>query len=100
MSLNEVLILSALLFAIGVAGALTRRNAILLLVSIEIMMNAANINFVAFWRYGALPISANLFALFIIIIAGAESTVGLALVISIYRQLKSVDVEKIDSLSG
>lgn len=100
MTLHDLLIVSALLFAIGLAGALTRRNSILLLVSIEIMMNAANLSFLAFWRFGQVDVSAQLFALFILVIAGAESTVGLALVIAIYRHLKSVDVEKIDTLTG
>jgi NADH-quinone oxidoreductase subunit K len=95
-----VLIVSAALFAIGLAGALTRKNAILVLVSIEIMMNAANLNFVAFWRFGSLDISGQLFALFAIVIAGAESAVGLALVIAVYRHLKSINVDKLESLRG
>jgi NADH-quinone oxidoreductase subunit K len=99
-TLNAVLVLSGILFAIGLAGALTRKNAILVLVSIEIMMNAANLNFIAFWRAGLVDITGPLFALFTIVIAGAESAVGLALVIAIYRHLKSVDVSKIDSLTG
>lgn len=99
-TLNAVLVLSAILFAIGLAGALTRKNAILVLVSIEIMMNAASLNFIAFWRAGLVDVSAPLFALFTLVIAGAESAVGLALVISIYRHLKSIDVSKIESLAG
>lgn len=99
-TLNALLVLSSILFAIGLAGALTRKNAILVLVSIEIMMNAANLNFVAFWRAGLLDLPGPLFALFALVIAGAESTVGLALVIAIYRHLKSVDVSKIESLTG
>lgn len=100
MTLHSVLILSALLFAVGLAGALTRRNAILLLASIEIMMNAANLSFVAFWRFGQIDASGLLFALFTLVIAGAESAVGLALVIAVYRHLKSVDVQRIDTLRG
>ena len=98
--LNAYLLVSAVLFSIGLCGVLVRRNAILVLVSIEIMMAAANINFVAFWRYGALDLSGQLFALFAIVIAGAESAVGLALVIAIYRHLRTVDVEELKSLSG
>ena len=79
-TLNAVLVLSGILFAIGLAGALTRKNAILVLVSIEIMMNAANLNFIAFWRAGLVDITGPLFALFTVVIAGAESAVGLALV--------------------
>ncbi len=99
-TLNAILVLSAILFAVGLAGALTRKNAILVLVSIEIMMNAANLNFIAFWRAGLVDLGGPLFALFTLVIAGAESAVGLALVISIYRHLKSVDVSKIESLAG
>lgn len=99
-SLNAVLVLSAILFAVGLAGALTRKNAILLLVSVEIMMNAANLNLIAFWRAGTLELTGPLFALFTLVIAGAESAVGLALVIAIYRHFKSVDVSNIQSLSG
>lgn len=99
-SLNALLVLSAILFAVGLAGALTRKNAILLLVSVEIMMNAASLNFVAFWRAGTLELTGPMFALFTLVIAGAESAVGLALVIAIYRHFKSVDVANIQSLSG
>ena len=94
------LILSALLFAIGLAGALTRKNAIMVLVSIEIMMNAANVNLIAFWRYGMIDMSAQMLVLFAIAVAGAESAVGLALVISSFRHLKNVDIDDIKSLSG
>lgn len=98
--LNAFLLLSAILFAIGLGGALTRRNAILVLVSIEIMFNAAILNFVAFWHYGLLDLSGQLFALFAIAIAGAEATVGLALLISIFRFNKTVNVEEMKSLKG
>lgn len=98
--LHAFLLLGAVLFTVGLAGALTRKNAILLFVSIEIMMNAANLNFIAFWRYANLDIHAQLFALFAIVIAGAESAVGLALVIAIYRHLRTVNVEEIKSLHG
>ena len=99
--LSAYLTLSATLFAIGLWGALTRKNTILVLVSIEIMLNAANLNFIAFWYYGKFAdISAQLFALFGITIAGAESAVGLALVIGIFRFNKSVNVEEITTLKG
>jgi len=98
--LSSYLIVAALMFSIGLLGVLTRRNAILLLVSIELMMNAANLNFIAFWRYGSVDVSAQIFALFSIVIAGAESAVGLALVIAIYRHMKSVNVEELKSLHG
>ena len=94
--LHHYLIFSAIIFSIGLAGALTRRNIIIVLISIEMMLAAANINFIAFWRY--LPHAENylgqVFTLFSITIAGAEAAVGLALVINIYRFYKSVNVEE------
>jgi NADH:ubiquinone oxidoreductase subunit K len=96
------LIFSALLFAVGLAGALTRRNAILVLVGIELMLNAANLNFIAFWRYGANPeaITGIMVVIFSIATAAAEASVGLALIIAIYRHYKTVNLDKVDSLKG
>lgn len=96
------LILSALLFAVGLAGALTRRNAILVLVGIELMLNAANLNFIAFWRYSPNPeaLTGIMFVIFSIAVAAAEAAVGLALIIAIYRHYKTTNLDKIDSLKG
>jgi NADH-quinone oxidoreductase subunit K len=96
------LLVSALLFSIGLAGALTRRNAILVLVGIELMLNAANLNFIAFWRYGPNPeaLTGIMFAIFAIGIAAAEAAVGLALIISIYRHYKTTNLDQIDSMRG
>ncbi len=96
------LILSALLFAVGLAGALTRRNAILVLVGIELMLNAANLNFIAFWRYSPDPeaLTGIMFVIFSIAVAAAEAAVGLALIIAIYRHYRTVNLDKIDSLKG
>ena len=98
--LSNYLLVSALLFSIGLAGALTRRNAILVLVGIELMLNAANLNFIAFWRYGPNPeaLSGIMFAIFAIGVAAAEAAVGLALIISIYRHYKTTNLDQIDSL--
>jgi NADH:ubiquinone oxidoreductase subunit K len=100
--LSAYLLLSAFLFAIGLAGALTRRNAILVLIGIELMLNAANLNFIAFWRYSANPqaLSGVVFVLFSIGVAAAEAAVGLALIISIYRHYKTTDVNQINSMKG
>ena len=96
------LLLSALLFAIGLAGALARRNAIIVLIGIELMLNAANLNFIAFWRYGSNPeaLTGVIFVIFSIAIAAAEAAVGLALIISIYRHYRTIDLDRIDSLKG
>ena len=100
--LSHYLILSALLFSIGFAGAVSRRSAILVLIGIELMLNAANLNFIAFWRFGSHPESLTgvLFVLFSIAIAAAEAAVGLALVISIYRQRKTAQVDRLDTLKN
>ncbi len=101
-SLAAYLVLSALLFSVGMAGALTRRNAIIVLIGIELMLNAANLNFIAFWRYGPNPqaLTGVMFVIFSIGVAAAEAAVGLALIISIYRHYKTTNVDRIDSMKG
>ncbi len=98
--LHGYLLVSTLLFAIGLAGALTRRNAIIVLIGIELMLNATNLNFIAFWRYGPHPeaLTGILFAIFSIGVAAAEAAVGLALIISVYRQYRSVNVDQLGAL--
>jgi NADH:ubiquinone oxidoreductase subunit K len=100
--LGYYLILSAVLFSVGLAGALTRRNAILVLIGIELMLNAANLNFIAFWRYGPNPeaITGVMVVIFSIAIAAAEAAVGLAMVIAVYRHYKTVNLDKMNSLKG
>ena len=96
------LILSAMLFSIGLAGALTRRNSIMVLIGIELMLNAANLNFIAFWRFGPNPqaLAGVMFVIFSIGVAAAEAAVGLALIIAIYRHYKTTDVDKITEMKG
>ena len=98
---EHYIVLSAVLFCIGLYGALARRNAIGILMGIELMLNAVNINLVAFWRYVAPTASAGqVFALFAFTVAAAEAAVGLALIIAIYRSRDTVIVEDIDLLRG
>jgi len=93
--------LSAFLFAIGLCGALSRKNAIIVLMGIEIMFNAGILNFVVFWHYKYFAsITAQMFAIFAISIAAAESAIGLALVIAVYRHYQSIDVDEMRSLKG
>jgi NADH-quinone oxidoreductase subunit K len=94
--------LSALLFSIGLAGALTRRNAILVLIGIELMLNAANVNLIAFWRFGTNPeaLTGVMFAIFSISVAAAEAAVGLAIILAVYRHNKTTNLNQIDSLKG
>jgi NADH-quinone oxidoreductase subunit K len=100
--LHSYLIVSSLLFAIGLAGALTRRNAILVLIGVELMLNAANLNFIAFWRYSANPqaLTGVMFVIFSIAVAAAEAAVGLALIIAIYRHQRNIRLEEATRLKG
>ena len=100
--LAAYLLLSAMLFAIGLAGALSRRNAIIVLIGIELMLNAANLNFIAFWRFGPNPeaLTGLMFVLFAIAIAAAEAAVGLALIIAIYRHYRTANVDQVEELKG
>jgi NADH:ubiquinone oxidoreductase subunit K len=98
-SLNSYLLLSAFLFCIGLAGALSRRSAILVLIGIEIMLNAANLNFIAFWRYGPNPqaLDGVIFVIFSIGIAAAEAAVGLSIILAVFRRTKTTDLEEMHS---
>jgi NADH-quinone oxidoreductase subunit K len=100
--LGGYLLVSALLFSIRMAGALTRRNAILVLISIELMLNAANLNFIAFWRYRPNPelMTGIIFTMFSIAVAAAAAAVGLALVIAVYRHYKTANLDKISEMKG
>ena len=100
--LQLCLLFSSALFCIGLIGALSRSNAILVLLGIELMLNAANLNFIAFWRYSAnpQPLTGVIFVLFSIGVAAAEAAVGLALIIAIYRHYKTTDVNQISSMKG
>jgi NADH-quinone oxidoreductase subunit K len=100
--LQGCLLFSALLFSIGFAGAVTRRHAILVLVGIELMLNAANINLIAFWRFGPHPeaLTGVIFVLFSMALAAAEAAVGLALVIAIFRHKKTANLDEVKDLKG
>ncbi len=99
--MTPVLVLSGILFAIGVFGVLTRRNAITMLVSVEIMMNAANLNLVAFSRlHEPKLMTGQTFAILGIGIAACEAAVGLALILAIYRRFSTTDVDHLDLLKG
>ncbi len=93
------LTVSAALFAIGVYAALSKRNAIGVLMGVELVLNAVNVNLVAFWRYVAPNnIEGQIFAIIVITVAAAEAAVGLAIVIAVYRQRRSATVEELDML--
>ena len=95
--LTHYVVLSSILFCVGIFGVLTRRNAIAILMSIELMFNAVNINFVAFSRFVTpTALVGQIFAIFVIVVAAAEAAVGIAIIITIYRRRESVDVDKFD----
>jgi NADH:ubiquinone oxidoreductase subunit K len=95
--LSWFLLLSAVLFSIGLFGVLSRKNAIAILLCIELMLNAVNINLVAFWRYGnVINMAGQVFAIIVFAVAAAEVAVGLALVISVYRRFNTVVADEID----
>ncbi len=97
--LSWYLIVAAILFSIGLYGALARRNAVGILMGIELMLNAVNINLIAFWRYITPELlTGQVFALFVITVAAAEAAIGLALIISIFRNRDTVVVEDVDML--
>lgn len=97
--LSWYLILAAVLFSIGLYGVLARRNAVAILLGVELMLNAVNINLVAFWRYGdVLQMAGQVFAIIVFAVAAAEVAVGLALVISVYRRRDTVVAEELDLL--
>jgi NADH-quinone oxidoreductase subunit K len=97
--LSWILILSAALFSIGLFGVLARRNAVAILLGVELMLNAVNINLVAFWRYlDPVQMTGQVFAIIVFAVAAAEVAVGLALVISVYRNRKTVVADDLDMM--
>lgn len=96
--LTEYLVLGAILFSLGVFSILTRKHAILVLMGLELILNAANINFIAFAKFGGLNIDGQVAALFVIMLAAAEAAVALAIVLNIYQQWNHINVDEIDRL--
>jgi NADH-quinone oxidoreductase subunit K len=101
--LSKFLTIGALLFIIGVAGVLTRRNIIVIFMSIELILNAANLNFVAMSRYlqdtgGINPVAGQIFTVFVIVVAAAEAAIGLGIVIALYRNKETILIDEIDIL--
>jgi NADH:ubiquinone oxidoreductase subunit K len=99
MFVNQFLFLGAILFCIGVYGVLARRNGVLVLMSIELILNSVNINLIAFGQFHK-DIAGQVFALFIIAIAAAEVGVGLAIVMMLYRNKRSIDIDDVDLMKG
>jgi len=98
--LTHYLLISAALFSLGIMGVLTRKNAVSVLMGIELILNSANINLVAFSKFSSGNMNGQIFAIFVIVIAAAEAAVALAIVLSMYRIVKSVNLDRADSLKG
>jgi NADH-quinone oxidoreductase subunit K len=98
-SLTHYLVLSAILFTIGVTGVLTRRNVIIILLSVELMLTAVNLNFIAFSHYTQNPVG-QVFVFFVMTVAAAETALGLAIVIALYKNLETVNVDEINQMKG
>lgn len=98
--LPHFLFVSLLVFLLGVFCVLTRRNAIGILMGIELVLNSANINYIAFARYGSTAYDGQIFAIFVIMLAAAEAAIGLAIVLGMYQQFQTIDVEAAETLRG
>jgi NADH-quinone oxidoreductase subunit K len=98
--LEHYLVVSAALFSLGLFGVLTRKNAVNVLMSIELILNSANINLVAFGRFATASFDGQIFAVFVIVIAACEAAVALAIVLSLYRVLKTVNLDEARVLKG
>jgi NADH-quinone oxidoreductase subunit K len=96
--LNHYLVVSTLLFSMGIYAIVTRKNAILVLMGVELILNSANINFIAFTRFGNFGLQGHLIALFVIVLAAAEAAIALAIVLNIYKTLSTVNIDEVDSL--
>lgn len=96
--LKYFLLISAFLFSLGVFGVLTRRNAVNVLMGVELILNSANLNLVAFSRYSSVGIDGQMFAIFVIVVAAAEVAVALAIVLTLYRVLSTVNLDRADVL--
>ncbi len=97
-ALPHYLIVGAILFSLGLYCIVTRRNAVMVLMGVELVLNAANVNFLAFTKYGGVTLAGQAVAIFVIILAACEAAVALAIVLNIYKQFQTVNVDEIDAL--
>ena len=96
--LNTYLFVAAILFSLGVFGVMTRRTGIAILMGVELILNAANINFVAFSRFGGMNLDGHIFALLVIVLAAAEAAVALAIIINIYNNMNTINVDEASAM--
>ncbi len=98
MDLNTYLIIGALLFSLGLFGVITRRNGVAVLMGVELILNAANVNFIAFARFGGMDLSGHVFSLFVIVMAAAEAAVALAIILNIFNNMGTINIDEADQL--
>ena len=97
-SINSYLFISSMLFCLGLFGVITRRNAIAVLMGVELILNSANVNFLAFARFGGMNMSGHVYALFVIVLAAAEAAVALAIIINIFNNFRTINVDDVSEL--
>jgi NADH-quinone oxidoreductase subunit K len=97
-SLTHFLVVSSILFCLGIYGVVTRKNAVMVLMGIELILNASNINFIAFARYGNFGLQGQIMALFVIVLAAAEAAIALAIVLNVYKTFVNINVDELDTL--
>jgi len=97
-TLTHFLVISSVLFCLGIYGIITRKNAVMVLIGVELILNASNINFIAFARFGNFGLEGQLIALFVIVLAAAEAAVALAIVLNLYKTFVNVNIDEIDTL--
>ncbi len=97
-TLTHFLVISSVLFSLGLYGIITRKNAVMVLMGVELILNASNINFIAFARFGNFGLQGQLFALFVIVLAAAEAAIALAIVLNVYKTFVNINVDEIDNL--
>ena len=94
-SLNNYLFVSVILFSLGLFGVITRRNGVAVLMGVELILNAANLNFLAFARFGGMNMAGHVYALFVIVLAAAEAAVALAIIINIFNNYKTINIDEV-----
>ena len=97
-SLTHFLVVSSILFCLGIYGVVTRKNAVMVLMGIELILNASNINFIAFARYGNFGLQGQIVALFVIVLAAAEAAIALAIVLNVYKTFVNINVDELNTL--
>ena len=98
-SLNNYLFVSVILFSLGLFGVIKRRNGVAILMGVELILNAANLNFLAFARFGGMNMAGHVYALFVIVLAAAEAAVALAIIINIFNNYKTINIDQVSELN-